>query len=74
MTPRFIGTSSNNPKELSKRIRNHKDFLELKNELAHEIITGNPCPMNPKCNGYVMDLALDLAYTVKIDDLYEGRE
>jgi hypothetical protein len=72
-SPRFIGTEPNNPKELSNRIRNHKNFMKLKDRLEFSINkVKNPCPLSFKCNGYVFELANTLAYDLNIDDLYTG--
>jgi hypothetical protein len=73
-SPRFIGTEPNNPKELSNRIRNHKDFEELVTELDGQIKIENPCPLSRKCNSYVFRIANNLANDLELDDLYTGVE
>ena len=68
--PRFNDVVSKDPLELSRRIRNHPRFGELKGLLKKEIESGNPCPMNPQCSPVVRDLAIVIADELQLDDLY----
>jgi hypothetical protein len=69
--PRFNGVESNNPKELSHRIRTHKKFKKLVNQLKEEIEGKNPCPMDPICSPKVKYIAFDIADDLNISDLYK---
>lgn len=72
-SPRFIGAESNNPKELSNRIRRHKDFKKLVEKLEYSIsVRKITSPLSYRSNGYVFSLANDLAYNLNVDDLFEG--
>ena len=68
-SPKFQGIKDSNQVELSKRIRNHKDFSKLKETIKNEINNGNPCPLDPVCNFKARDIALKIANEIKIDDL-----
>ena len=71
-SPIFNGTQSSNPIELSKRIRNHKDFPKLKDAIKKAINNGNPCPLDPICNYQAKNIALRISNEIKIDDLYQN--
>jgi len=68
-SPKFQGIKDSNQVELSKRIRNNKDFSKLKKAIKNEINNGNPCPLDPVCNFKARDIALKIANEIKIDDL-----
>ena len=68
-SPKFQGIKDSNQVELSKRIRNNKDFSKLKKAIKNEINNGNPCPLDPVCNFKARDIALEIANEIKIDDL-----
>ncbi|PID44544.1 MAG: hypothetical protein CSB47_11085 [Proteobacteria bacterium] len=70
--PHFSGRKSSNPKELSRRIRSHEDFRKLEESIAIAITTGNPCPISPRCNAYSARIALKIAGSIVIEDLYQG--
>lgn len=71
MTPRFNGVQATDPKELSKRIRQHESFSSLTKAIKHAIDSKNPCPLSPGCNYISADIAIELADGLNIDDLYE---
>lgn len=68
--PRFTREPSNNPKELSNRIRTNPLFNDLKQSIKTAIDRGSPCPLDPGCNYEAASIASDLADSLNIDDLY----
>jgi len=69
--PKFNGVESNDPKELSRRIRSHEKFQDLVSQLKHEIESKNPCPLDPVCSPKAKYIAIGIAEDLQVADLYK---
>lgn len=69
--PRFNRSASNDPQELSRRIRNSSQFGDLKLAIKKAIDRGSPCPLDPGCNYQASVLSAEIADSLQIDDLYK---
>ena len=68
-TTAFFGVKITDDKELSKRIRSHKVFPELVNQLKKGINEGSTCPTDPKCNPWALVLSSKITSTLDMKDL-----
>ena len=65
----FFGVKIKDDKELSKRIRYHKVFPKLVNQIKKAINEGSSCPTDPKCNPWALVLSSKITDTLDIKDL-----
>ena len=71
MRPNFWGVKFTDTKEVSKRIRSHPNFPELKGKLADKINEGSVCPLDSMCSASITIFADNMYSDLDFTDLLE---